>query len=147
MTQAGVVEPTAVDNTEVEDLKELSNSANEYGSDFVHIFYKTLDTKRHELGKYYADDAKITWNGNEIDIKNRQEFQSGLAETIHSIEDFDVHPMLNEFNKSGHYMILITVSGSVRYRGNGIKLFYQSFMLAAFESKWKIVSDNYRFAE
>jgi hypothetical protein len=29
------------------DLKELSKNANEYGSEFVDIFYKTFDSKRH----------------------------------------------------------------------------------------------------
>ena len=53
----------------------------------------------------------------------------------------------DEFNKSGHYMILITSSGSVKYRGHPLKLFYQNFMLKAYESKWKIISDCYRFAE
>jgi hypothetical protein len=44
-------------------------------------------------------------------------------------------------------MILISVSGSVKYKGHGLKLFYQNFMLKAFDAKWKIVSDCYRFAE
>jgi hypothetical protein len=44
-------------------------------------------------------------------------------------------------------MILISVSGSVKYKGHEVKLFYENFMLKAFESKWKIVSDCYRFAE
>jgi hypothetical protein len=53
----------------------------------------------------------------------------------------------DEFNNTGHYMILVSVSGSVRYKGQSVKLFYQNFILRAFESKWKIVSDVYRFAE
>lgn len=58
-----------------------------------------------------------------------------------------MHPIFNEFNNSGHYMILVSVSGSARYKGHVVKLFFQNFMLKAFESKWKIVSDVYRFAE
>lgn len=45
-------------------------------------------------------------------------------------------------------MILVSVSGSVKYKNHsGVKLFYESFMLKAFDTKWKIVSDCYRFAE
>ena len=44
-------------------------------------------------------------------------------------------------------MILISVSGSVKCKGYDYKLFFENFMLKAFESKWKIVSDCYRFAE
>jgi hypothetical protein len=44
-------------------------------------------------------------------------------------------------------MILISVSGSVKFKGHQLKLFYENFMLGLFESKWKIVSDCYRFAE
>lgn len=55
---------------------------------------------------------------------------------------------IDEFNKTGHYMILVSVSGSAQYKGHsGWKLFYESFMLKAFGDKWKIVSDCYRFAE
>lgn len=54
---------------------------------------------------------------------------------------------LDEFNQTGHYMMLVSVSGSVRYKGHGIKLFYENFMLKTFDTKWKIVSDCYRFAE
>ncbi|RNA42263.1 NTF2-related export [Brachionus plicatilis] len=134
-------------NNDLERVREISKMANEYGSEFVNKFYTTLDNKRHELGKYYADDAKIIWNGNEIDIQNRQNFQVELADCTHSIECFDVHPIFNDFNQTGHYMILVSVSGSVKYKGHEPKLFYQNFILKAIETKWKIASDCYRFAE
>lgn len=131
-----------------ESVKEISKLANEYGSEFVNVFYKTLDTKRHELLKYYDDDCKLVWGGNEIEPANRQKFQTELPDTTHNVECFDVQPIFNEFNKSGHYMILVSVSGSVRCKGHaGWKLFYESFMLKAFDAKWKIVTDCYRFAE
>jgi hypothetical protein len=44
-------------------------------------------------------------------------------------------------------MILVSVSGSVKYKAHPIKLFYQNFMLKLFDKKWKIISDCYRFAE
>ena len=50
-----------------------------------------------ELGKYYADDAKVIWNGNEIEIANRQAFQLDLPDSNHAIECFDVHPILSNF--------------------------------------------------
>jgi hypothetical protein len=30
-----------------DSIKEISKLANEYGTEFVNVFYKTLDTKRH----------------------------------------------------------------------------------------------------
>ena len=30
-----------------ENIKEISKLANEYGTEFVNVFYKTLDSKRH----------------------------------------------------------------------------------------------------
>jgi hypothetical protein len=53
--------------------------------------------KKKELGKYYGDDAKIIWNGNEIEIANRQNFQLDLPDSNHVIECFDVHPILSIF--------------------------------------------------
>ena len=38
-TSAEVVDET--------DVKEISTLANKYGSEFVNVFYKTLDNKRH----------------------------------------------------------------------------------------------------
>ena len=113
----------------------------------VFKIYKLNNLIIKELSKYYSDDTKIVWNGNEIDPANRQKFQLELPDTTHIIECYDVHPIFNEFNNSGHYMILVSVSGSARYKGHVVKLFFQNFMLKAFESKWKIVSDVYRFAE
>lgn len=36
-----------------ESVREISKLANEYGSDFVNIFYKTLDQKRHVNLDFY----------------------------------------------------------------------------------------------
>lgn len=47
-----------------------------------------------ELGKYYADDAKIIWNGNEVQIQNRAAFHSDLPDSTHMIDCFDVQPIL-----------------------------------------------------
>jgi hypothetical protein len=44
-------------------------------------------------------------------------------------------------------MILINVSGSCKYQTYETKLYYQTFILAVIDSKWKIISDSYRFAE
>jgi hypothetical protein len=44
-------------------------------------------------------------------------------------------------------MILVSVSGTARYKGHELKLFFHNFTLKAFDSKWKIISDCYRFAE
>ena len=38
---------TAVSESTNESVKEISKLANEYGTDFVNLFYKSLDTKRH----------------------------------------------------------------------------------------------------
>jgi hypothetical protein len=90
---------------------------------FVNKFYSTLDTKRHvqlillnkffsfviirnlikfkniffkELGKYYDDETKLVWCGNEIEPANRQKFQQELPDTTHNIESFDVHPIFSK---------------------------------------------------
>ena len=55
-----------------------------------------LKNKIKELGKYYSDEAKIIWNGNEIEIQNRQAFQSDLPDTNHNVESYDVHPVLSK---------------------------------------------------
>lgn len=47
------------------------------------------------MGKYYADDAKMIWNGNEIEIHNRQSFQNELPDSNHNIDCYDVHPILS----------------------------------------------------
>ncbi len=38
---------TAVSESSNESVKEISKLANEYGTEFVNLFYKSLDTKRH----------------------------------------------------------------------------------------------------
>jgi hypothetical protein len=38
---------TVVSESTNESVKEISKLANEYGTDFVNLFYKSLDTKRH----------------------------------------------------------------------------------------------------
>jgi len=49
-----------------------------------------------EMNKYYAEDTKIVWNGNEIDSANRQKFQVELPDSNHVIECFDVHPIFSK---------------------------------------------------
>ena len=73
----------------------MSKLANEYGSEFVNVFYRTLDTKRHELTKYYDDECKLVWGGNEIEPAKRQTFQTELPDTEHNVECFDVHPIFS----------------------------------------------------
>ena len=51
-----------------------------------------------DLTKYYAYEAKIIWNGNEIEIQNRQSFHDELPDSIHNIECFDVHPIFSKKN-------------------------------------------------
>jgi NTF2-related export protein 1/2 len=121
------------------------------------------------MSKYYTDESKVIWNGNEVEAKDRQKFQMDLPVCKHYIDCFDVQPILSmqspeelwqtrktskflfyrkgEFNKTGHYMMLISVSGTCRYTGHDSKLFFQNFMLAAIDDKWKIISDSFRFAE
>ena len=48
------------------------------------------------MTKYYAEDTKIVWNGNEIDAPNRQKFQVELPDSNHVIECFDVHPIFSK---------------------------------------------------
>ena len=36
----------------------------------------------------------LFWNGNEIPTQERQKFQTELPDSNHSIESFDVHPIL-----------------------------------------------------
>ncbi len=56
------------------------------------------------MGKYYSDEAKIVWNGNEIELHNRQAFQTDLPDTNHNVECFDIHPVLsNSFSYIRNY--------------------------------------------
>ena len=38
---------TSVSEVDESDVKKVSTDANKYGSEFVNVFYKTLDNKRH----------------------------------------------------------------------------------------------------
>ena len=50
-----------------------------------------------EMSKYYSDDVKFVWNGNEIEPQNRQAFQLELADSQHNVESYDVHPIFSKF--------------------------------------------------
>ena len=49
------------------------------------------------MSKYYSDDVKFVWNGNEIEPQNRQAFQLELADSQHNVESYDVHPIFSKF--------------------------------------------------
>ncbi|KAI3389495.1 hypothetical protein SNEBB_003674 [Seison nebaliae] len=65
---------------------------------FVEKFYKALDTKRHELQSFYADDANLLWRGIPISGKETiTKFLQNLPESEHTIDVSSAQPMAEEY--------------------------------------------------
>ncbi len=48
-----------------------------------------------ELSRFYDEECKLIWSGNEIEPANRQKFQIELPDTKHNVECYDCHPIFS----------------------------------------------------
>lgn len=119
----------------------LLSQACESGKTFAELFYKKLDKNRHTMGQLFHDSAILVWNGNQVEGKgNILEFYGNLPTIDTQLFSIDAQPLHAATSEKG---ILVTCNGKMSLDSK-TKCFTESFMLAAENSVWKIVTDTYR---
>ncbi|XP_031632007.1 NTF2-related export protein-like [Contarinia nasturtii] len=124
------------------------NESSKTAEEFVHLYYSSVDAKRHQISRLYMDNATAIWNGNGISgNENIQQFVQRLPNTKHMIECINAQPIIDESIPSQE-MILIVVSGIYRLHNDMAgRPFQQMFTLYAQGDKWKIAIDNFRIQD
>uniref|UniRef100_UPI00358F4BB6 NTF2-related export protein 2-like n=1 Tax=Myxine glutinosa TaxID=7769 RepID=UPI00358F4BB6 len=114
--------------------------------EFCKHYYDTLDKRRHVLTRLYQESALLVWNGNAVTgLEALAKFYEELPASDHQVNMLDCQPIA-EHVRPGHG-VLVVAGGSVKFEGNRQRLFTQTFLLAAQESVWKIISDCFRFQD
>ncbi|CAH0578101.1 unnamed protein product [Chrysodeixis includens] len=118
----------------------------ETAEEFTRVFYKQVDNSRHLTSKLYLDTALLVWNGNGITGSDKiQKFLMELPSSNHVLKTLDAQPIADSLvaNKLSY---LIQACGEVSYQNeDDQKPFQETFVIVAVDSKWKIVSDCFRF--
>lgn len=90
------------------------------------------------------DNGLLVWNGN--GACGREQIQSAILQlpnTSHRLTTLDAQPIIDETTE-GQATFCITCGGTVKYNGQDVKPFQQSFIITADAGKFRIVSDIYR---
>ncbi|XP_030569636.1 NTF2-related export protein-like [Drosophila novamexicana] len=112
--------------------------------DFTGLYYAFLDNRRDEMGYFYLDNAKLTWNGMCTYGRNaiEQKFLE-LPSSHHELKTLDALPMPASI-VGNQLTTTILVGGIVQYPGQPMCTFNQVFLVTSESDKWKISSDLYR---
>ncbi|CAF0906688.1 unnamed protein product [Adineta ricciae] len=138
------------------DQQRKSRQDAEAVENFSKRYYDILDTRRHNVDKFYQNQAKLIWNGKEINGQNAiANYLVGLPPTKHYIYALDFFPMKDLFpDEDTTYQVF--VSGAVVYGSvdsvtitKEKRLFSHAFILTVdnITSTWVIVNESFRFHE
>ena len=127
------------------DDVEKINRAVASAEQFSELYYKKIDSERHSIDKLYHETANLTWNGNYVDgIADIKRFLlEKLPNSSTYVNCLDAQPV-HDSAVGGNTTVLVTVAGTVRFGASQPAAFQQNFLLAAKDSKWKIVTDTFR---
>lgn len=123
---------------------------------FSKRYYDILDTQRHNVGKFYQNQAKLIWNGNEINGQSAiASYLIALPPSKHYIYSLDYLPMKDLFpNEDTTYQVF--TSGAVVYGSSDSaaaskekRLFSHIFVLTVDvgTSTWVVANECFRFHE
>ncbi|XP_002731526.1 NTF2-related export protein 1-like [Saccoglossus kowalevskii] len=129
------------------DFKIKIAQACQAGEEFQKIYYDSLDKRRNKLSKLYSADASLVWNGNACSGSQQiTKFYEQLPTSDFRVDTLDCQPIAEEAT-NGVTSVLVTVSGTVKFEGNRMQGFNQTFVLAQTGDVWKVASDSFRFHE
>ena len=49
--------------------EEMRDKIQQAAETFSTIYYKKMDSERHNMDKLYLDTATLAWNGNPVDVR------------------------------------------------------------------------------
>ena len=127
------------------DNVEKINQAVATAEQFFELYYKKMDSERHSIDKMYLENASLTWNGNHVEgIADIKRFLlEKLPNSKTYVNCLDAQPVHGSA-VGGNTTVLVTVAGTVKFGSSQPSGFQQNFLLAAKDSKWKIVTDTFR---
>lgn len=66
---------------------------------FTNLYFDSFDSKRHNMKKFYMNNATLSWDGNPAIGKEAiQKFLEELPETVHNLTALDAHPVASKFS-------------------------------------------------
>ncbi|CAF0933361.1 unnamed protein product [Adineta steineri] len=138
------------------DQQKKSREDADAVENFSKRYYDILDTRRHNVDKFYQAQAKLIWNG--IEVNGQTEIAKhlvALPPTKHHIYALDFFPMKDLFpDEDTTYQVF--VSGAVAYGtpesttvSKEKRLFSHVFILTVdiISSTWVIANECFRFHE
>lgn len=123
-------------------IQLIANRACDDGKKFAELYYEKIDKSRHTIGTLFHDSAILVWNGNNIEGKAAiVSFFESLPTIETVLLSIDAQPVTESI--ANQAMMSVICSGRMTF-GSRTKPFTESFLLAAENNIWKVVSDNYR---
>lgn len=125
-------------------IKNADNAC-ETAEEFTKVYYKQVDSSRHLTSKLYLDTGLLIWNGNGLYGSDKiQKFMLDLPASVHVLKTLDAQPIAQSL-VANKLTYMIQACGEVTYNNEEIrKPFHQTFVIAAVDGKWKIVTDCFR---
>lgn len=120
------------------------SQACEDGKRFAELFYDKLDKNRTVMNGLFMEEAKLVWNGNPVEGKQRiVDFYASLPTSETMLQSVDAQAVLDLPALQGQPTINVICAGRMKL-GSKSKFFSESFTLTALNTTWKIVSDTFR---
>ncbi|XP_026471807.1 NTF2-related export protein-like [Ctenocephalides felis] len=115
---------------------------------FIKIYYKRMDKRRHSMSELYLEGGLLVWNGIPIlGQKTIQDYFLDLPSSEHRLVSLDTLPVVDEIIRS-QPQLLILASGAVSYKLKSSDVvqrsFHQTLVVTAQGDKWYIVKDSMR---
>ncbi|KAH8280552.1 hypothetical protein KR018_009799, partial [Drosophila ironensis] len=131
----------------LQELKTKIETCARTAEDFTRLYYASVDSRRHQMGRLYIDTAVFSWNGNGATGRDMIErYFVELPSSIHQMLTLDAQPIMDPL-VANQLTYLIMTSGTVKFVDHAMCNFQQSFIVTAENDKWKIASDCYRLQQ
>ncbi|CAD5113171.1 DgyrCDS2360 [Dimorphilus gyrociliatus] len=121
-----------------------SETADETGLKFVELFYEAMDRQRHNLNKFFLPMSEMVWSGEKVTGDNISKYFEKFPTSKHNVECVDAQPITCAAERSGKPSTIVSVSGTVSFNDDKLKLFSSQFILIAENNTWKVLNSSIR---
>lgn len=121
-----------------------SETADDTGLKFVELFYEAFDRQRHNLSKFFLPSSELIWCGEKVVGNDISKYFEKFPAANHNVECVDAQPITSAAENSGKPSTIVTVSGSVTFNNDSVKLFSSQFILVAENNTWKVLNCSIR---
>ncbi|KAJ4462018.1 putative NTF2-related export protein 1/2 [Paratrimastix pyriformis] len=127
----------------------VENSARTAIAFITEWFYRTYDTERHKLCRFYRPESQVFFNGNRYAGEAIDAFFKDLPRSQHTVLTIDCQPVMAAPPQGDlPSAIMVVATGQVSYGNDAQKPFTENFLMVqdpqGQAGQFYIISDNFR---